>query len=103
MTFSSLLCSDKHLTVDVSIVQNAKTRYGGLLLVDNRSCIALSKALRKVILNVAHIREGDEILKSYIHRQGATYFPIIKQLSCQGWSSRFRGIKGFLTQENALR
>ena len=102
MTLSYLLCSDKHLTVDVSIVQNAKTRYG-LLLVDNRSCIALSKALRKVILNVAHIREGDEIFKSYIHRQGATYFPIIKRLSCQGWSSRFRGIKGFLTQENALR
>ena len=75
MTLIYLLCSDKHLTVDVSIVQNAKTRYGGLLLVDNRSCIALSKALRGAIFDVALIREGDEILKSFIHRQRAIYFP----------------------------
>ena len=75
MTLSYLLCSDKHLTVDVSVVQNAKTRYGALLLVDNRSCIALSKALRKAILDVALIREGDEILKLFIHRQRATFFP----------------------------
>ena len=75
MTLSPLLCSEKQLTLDVSIVQNAKTRYGGLLLVDNRSCIALSKALRKAILDVALIREGDEILRSFIHRQRATYFP----------------------------
>ena len=33
------------------------------------------KALRKAILNVALIREGDEILRSFIHRQRATYFP----------------------------
>ena len=56
--------SDKELTLDVSIVQNAKTRYGGLLLVDNRSCIALCKALRKATLDVAHIREGNKILRS---------------------------------------
>ena len=75
MTFSYLLCSDKHLTVDVSIVQNAKTRYGGLLLVDNRSCMAFFKALRKPALDVVLIRKDDEILKSFIHRHGATYFP----------------------------
>ena len=75
MTLRYLLCSGKHSTVDVSIVQNAKTRHGGLLLVDNRSCIAFSKALRKAILDVALIREGDEILRSFIHRQRATYFP----------------------------
>ena len=74
MTLSYLLCSDKHLTVDVSIVQNAKTRYGGLLLVDNRSCIAFSKALRKPAFDVVLMREDDEILKSFIHRHGATYF-----------------------------
>ena len=75
MTLSSLLCSDKQLTVDVSVVQNAKTRYDGLLLVDNRSRKALCKALRKAILDVALIRAGDEILKSFIYRQRATYFP----------------------------
>ena len=75
MTLSYLLCSDKHLTDDVSIVQNAKTRHGGLLLVDNRLCKALSMAFRKAPLDVALIREGDEILKSFIHRQRATYFP----------------------------
>ena len=75
MTLSSLLCSDKQLTVDVAVVQNAKTRYDGLVLFDNRSCIALSKALRKAILDVALIREGDEILRSFIRRQKATYFP----------------------------
>ena len=73
MTLSYLLCSDKHLTDDVSIVQNAKTRHGGLL--DNRLCKALSMAFRKATLDVALIREGDEILKSFIHRQRATYFP----------------------------
>ena len=62
-------CSDKHLTVDVSIVQNAKTRYGGLLLVDNRSCIAFSKALRKPAFDVVLMREDIDI-----HRHGATYF-----------------------------
>ena len=55
MTLSSLLCSDKQLTVDVAVVQNAKTRYDGLLLFDNRSCIALCKALRKAALDVALI------------------------------------------------
>ena len=75
MTLSYLLCPDKHLTDDVSIVQNAKTRHGGLLLVDNRLCKALSLAFRKATLDVALIREGDEILKSFIHRQRATYFP----------------------------
>ena len=75
MTLNSLLCSDKQLTVDVAVVQNAKTRYDGLLLFDNRSCIALYKALRKAILDVALIRVGDEILKSFIYRQRATYFP----------------------------
>ena len=76
MTFSPLLCSDKHLTLDVSIVEKlAKTRYGGLLLVDKRWCIALCKALRKATLDVTLIREGDEILKSFLHRQRANYFP----------------------------
>ena len=74
MTLSSLLCSDKQLTVDVAVVQNAKTRYDGLLLFDNRSCIALCKALRKAGCS-SHFREGDEILKSFIYRQRATYFP----------------------------
>ena len=36
MTLRSLLCSDKHLTLNVSIVQNAKTCYGGVLLVESR-------------------------------------------------------------------
>ena len=75
MTFSPLLFSDKHLTLDVSIVEKlAKTRYGGLLLVDNRWCIALCKALRIATLDVT-LWEGDEILKPFLHRQRANYFP----------------------------
>ena len=62
------------LTLDVSIVQNAKTQYGRLLLADNFLCIALCEALRKANLDVTLIREGDEILKSFLRRQGANYF-----------------------------
>ena len=61
--------------------------------------------MRKATLDVALIREGDEILK-YIDKsidKERPIFLIIKWLSCQGWSTRFRGIKGFLTQENALQ
>ena len=75
MTLSSLLCSDKQLTVDVSVVKNAKTDNDALLLVDNLSCIALCKAWRKATLDVTLIREGDGILKLFIYRQRATYFP----------------------------
>ena len=76
MTLSSLLCSDKQLTVDVAVVQNAKTRYDGLLLFDSRSCIALCKALRKAALDVALILgKVMRLLKSFVYRQRATYFP----------------------------
>ena len=53
---------------------NAKTQYGHLLLGDNFLCIALCKALRKANLDVTLIRESDEILKSFLRRQGANYF-----------------------------
>ena len=75
MTLSSLMYSDKHLTFDVSVVQNAKSRYGGLLLGDNRWDIVLCKALRKATSDVTLIREGDEILRSILYRQRANYFP----------------------------
>ena len=104
MTLSSLLCSDKQLTVDVAVVQNAKTRYDGLVLFDNRSCIALCKALRKAALDVALIL--GKVMRYWNHSsidKERPIFPIIKWLSCQGWSSRFRGIKGFFfTKEDAL-
>ena len=35
--------------------------------------MALCKALGKVTSDVTLIREGDEILKSFLHRQGAKY------------------------------
>ena len=79
MTLSLLLCSDKHLTIDVSIVQNVKMRYGGLLLVDNHSCIALYKALRKATFDVALVREGDDQFSIDKER---TIFPTFKLLSC---------------------
>ena len=73
MTFNTLLCIDKQLTLDVSIVRS-------LLLIDNRynrynRYRALCKALRKATLDVVIIREGDKILKSILNRQRATSFP----------------------------
>ena len=75
MTLSPLLCSEKQLTLDVSIVQNDKTRYGGLFLIDNRWRIALFKTFRKATFDGALIREGDKILKSILYRQKANYYP----------------------------
>ena len=74
MTFNPLLCSDKDLTLEVSIVQNPKSRYGGLLLIDNHWYRAHCKALRKATLDVVLIREGDNILKSILYRQESDLF-----------------------------
>ena len=58
MTFNPRLCSDKDLTLEVSIVQNPKSRYGGLLLIDNRWYRAHCKALRKATLDVVSLGKG---------------------------------------------